>query len=118
MYLNRTVAVVTLKPPFADWLNSNAEASDQVTFDEISEVAHVVLLPEETLEDNEITIETLNQFWLKIARHVFNEWDNDSDLWPKKFTLEDFEKWFDLAIIDSPVADLVDEELIAEPSED
>ncbi len=113
MYVNRAVAIVMLKPPFLDWLSKTG--GSQSTSDEIKQTSHVVLLPEETLYDEEMTVEILNRYWMKIASHVFNTWMEDPETWPKNFSLEEFEQFFDLAIIDSPVMDLVlDDELTRE----
>ena len=118
MYLNRTVAVVNLKEPFLNWLNSMPE-NPNLSMDELNTHAHVVLLPDETLDDDETTSNILVQYWERIAEHVFAEWISDESLWPKELTVSEFNDWFDLAIIDSPVADLAEGPLgLYELSED
>lgn len=107
MYLNRTVAIVNLKAPFLGWLNTIPD-HPQLTAEDLEAHAHVVLLPDETLDDNNMASEVVSEYWLKIAEHVFGEWIVNESLWPKDFSIDTFNQWFDLAIIDSPVGDLVD----------
>ena len=110
MYVNRTVAVINVKAPFVEWLNSLPDI-EPLTLDEIENIAHVVLLPENTLDDEALTIETIGHYWHKMALHVFGEWADDENNWPENFSMEDFDQWFDLALLDSGVADLVDGEI-------
>jgi hypothetical protein len=110
MYVNRISAVVNLKPPFLEWLNQIPEMV-KATEEEIAQHAHVFLLPEDTLNDDETAAQVLNGYWTKIAHGVFNDWLIDPVHWPKDFTTDDFDQWFDLAIIDAPVIDLVEEPL-------
>ena len=110
MYINRTVAVINVKAPFVEWLNSLPDV-EKLTLEEIENIAHVVLLPEDTLDDESLTIQTIGHYWEKMALHVFREWASDMESWPENFSMEDFDKWFDLALLDSAVADLVEEPL-------
>lgn len=109
--VNRTVAIVNLKQPFADWLNSLSQKPDVELREDSLDRAHVFLLPEETLDDEEVTGEVLEHYWKKMALDIFAAWVPDSKLWPKDFSMDDFDEWFDLAIIDGEVADLVEEPL-------
>lgn len=107
--INRTLAIVTMKKPFANWLNSLPDRGDMDWTESVLEAAQPVLLPDETLEDDEMTDEIMARYWHKIALSIFEEWVTEPDWWPKNFSAEQFVEWFDIQLVDSPIMDLVNE---------
>lgn len=109
--INRTVCIVSMKKPFAEWLNSLPDRGETDWTEAVLTTQHVILLPDDTLDDEEMTNEILSRYWARISLFVFGEWVFEPDWWPKNFSVEQFQEWFQLEFIDSPVVDLTMEPL-------
>ncbi|MBX2986269.1 MAG: hypothetical protein KF802_00085 [Bdellovibrionaceae bacterium] len=109
--VNRTAAIVTMKQPFADWLNSLQEQGGVDWNEAALRTPHVILLPDNSLDDEEQTGEMISQYWSRIATAIFGEWVPDPEDWPSEFSAEQFFEWFQIDLLDSTVMDLVPEPL-------
>ncbi len=107
--INRTLAIVTLKKPFVDWLNSLPDRGDIDWEEAAMETAQPILLPDETLDDDELTDEVMSRYWHRIAISIFETWVLEPGWWPKNFSAEQFVEWFGVQLVDSPIVDLVKE---------
>lgn len=90
--IDRMVAIVHPTQYFAEWLNKNCNKDDQVKLSEIQTDCTVLVIPLfESTEEAEDYLETIYQ---DIFENELESWCLDEDLWPKKRTLELFNKWF------------------------
>lgn len=105
--LNRSVAVVTAKKPYYDWLKSLPEPCD-LTLAEVNEDGIAYLLPE--LEDEQGPDDLLALCFDIIFEEELSAWTTEENQWPKTRDLDTFKVWFDVTFR-SIVLDLVDEKL-------
>ncbi|MDD4904278.1 MAG: hypothetical protein PHX77_07260 [Candidatus Bipolaricaulis sp.] len=105
--LNRSVAIVTAKKPFHDWLTSLPEPAE-LTLAEVNEDGLAYLLPE--LEDDQSPDDLLALCFDILFEEELAAWTTEEAQWPKVRDLETFKSWFDVTFR-SIVLDLVDEKL-------
>lgn len=103
--LNRTLCLVLLKEPFHAWVQSLPQYQNQDLSDELANYQGVLLLPEETLNDEDTINEVLTRLWRKIAVITFNAWTTEIEQVPANFSSDQFQEWFDLEFIDSPIVE-------------
>jgi len=110
--VNRSAVLLTCKQPFVDWING-VESVDEVhdvTLDDVNRERTVYLIDEESAENLESMLK--EHFKLFFELECYN-WYTDESLWPSKFTLKLFHKWFDIEC-NSVVEDLVGTKIIDE----
>ncbi len=94
MYLiNRAVAIVRIKQPCLDWINSTDGPS--LTLKSVNRESHVYLLPEhDTEQERELIIQDLYKeiFELELAGFC-----RDQSQWPK-ISYQKFLDWFDIEV--------------------
>ncbi|MHC4556811.1 MAG: hypothetical protein ACYTFW_18760 [Planctomycetota bacterium] len=94
MYLiNKALAVVSLKQPFADWANSTP--GPKFTLESINRESHVFLLPEhDTEQELELIIQDLYRdiFEMEVASIC-----RDEGFWPE-INYQTFLDWFDIKV--------------------
>jgi hypothetical protein len=105
--LNRSVAIVTAKKPFHDWLKFLPEPAE-LTLDELNEDGIAYLLPE--LEDDQSPDDLLALCFDIIFEEELMAWTTEEAEWPKVRDLATFKSWFGITFR-SIVLDLVDEKL-------
>jgi hypothetical protein len=95
MYLiDRTAAVVRIKKPFLDWVNS-LPGKPRLTLKALNRENHVFLLPEhDTEEELDLIIQELYPYVCQIE---VNSFCRDQTLWPQ-MNYDTFLKWFDLQV--------------------
>jgi len=105
--LNRSVAIVTAKKPFHDWLKSLPEPAE-LTLAEVNEDGLAYLLPE--LEDDQSPDDLLALCFDILFEEELAAWTTEEAQWPRVRDLDTFSSWFDVTFR-SIVLDLVDEKL-------
>ncbi len=105
--LNRSIAIVTAKKPFHDWLKSLPEPAE-LTLDELNEDGIAYLLPE--LADDQSPDDLVALCFDIIFEEELAAWSTDEAEWPKVRDLAAFQTWFDVTFR-SIVLDIVDEKL-------
>lgn len=112
MYLiDRAVAVVRLKQPFVDWVNSIEKPYGKLTVEKMNTESHVYLIPEhDTQQELELIIQDLYRDIFEIEIQSFCR---DKSLWPKNRDYKTFLEWFDIQV-HSMVFDPYDDEILKE----
>ncbi|MEN6368270.1 MAG: hypothetical protein ABFD77_01055 [Thermotogota bacterium] len=105
--LNRSIAIVTAKKPFHDWLKSLPEPAE-LTLAELNEDGISYLLPE--LADDQAPEDLIALCFDIIFEEELAAWTTDEAQWPKVRDLATFQTWFDVTFR-SIVLDIVDEKL-------
>ena len=87
--INRSVAIIKPKQPFADWVNSIADAGDdQYTIQDFSTDCSVILLPVVDLDEQaEALIKDMFQDFFELE---LSSWMADDDTWPENLTYKMF----------------------------
>ena len=95
MYLiNRAAAVVRLKKPFLDWIESMPD-KPKLTLQALNRENHVFLLPEhDTQQELELIIQELYSY---VFQMEVNSFCRDQSLWPQ-MNYQTFLKWFDIQV--------------------
>jgi len=95
MYLiNRAAAVVKLRQPFLDWVNSMP--GPKHTLKAINTENNVFLLPEhDTQQELELIIQDL---YRQIFEIEVGSFCRDRSLWPKTRDYKTFRQWFDIQV--------------------
>jgi len=95
MYLiNRAIAVIRLKQPFLDWINSMPD-KPKVTLEAVNRENHVFLLPEhDTEQELELVMQELYPYVFQIEIGSFCR---DESLWPQ-ITYQNFLDFFDIKV--------------------
>ena len=105
--LNRSVAIVTAKKPFHDWLKFLPEPTE-LTLDELNEDGIAYLLPEP--EEDQGPDDLLALSFDIIFEEELMVWTTEEAEWPKVRDLATFKSWFGVTFR-SIVLDLVDGKL-------
>lgn len=90
--VNRNALFVEPKQAFVDWLNSCPDTTEKVKLTELPDSHTVVLIPEQLSNADE---------WLKVNyKAIFafelESWYTDPNLWPKDFTFQNFQRFFNV----------------------
>ena len=105
--LDRSVAIVTGKPAFLEWINRvDTEAGDEgpVTFEEMNEEPMVILLPEfETLDDG---MKNLQKMKPLIFEYMMEAWWTDDADWIQDTSSQNFDRHFNV-VLSSVAVDFV-----------
>jgi hypothetical protein len=105
--LNRSVAILTAKKPFHDWLKSLPEPAE-LTLDEVNEDGIAYLLPE--LEEDQSPDDLVALCFDIMFEEELAAWTIEEEQWPKARDLATFQSWFGVSFR-SIVLDLVDAKL-------
>ncbi|MDD5263341.1 MAG: hypothetical protein PHU43_00675 [Candidatus Bipolaricaulis sp.] len=105
--LNRSIAIVTAKKPYHDWLKSLPEPAE-LTLAELNEDGIAYLLPE--LADDQGPDDLVALCFDILFEEELAAWTTDEAQWPKVRDLATFQTWFDVTFR-SIVLDIVDEKL-------
>ena len=107
--LNRSLMIVRMKQPFADWVNEADPQPDsnQMTLAQVNEDNPVFLIHDWACEDVEGWLE---QCYLPLFEEILEQWYLDESLWPQERTLKRFRAWCEIEV-HSMVIDVVDEPL-------
>ena len=94
-FINRSVAVIKPKQPFADWVNSLADAGDdQYTIQDFSTDCSVILLP--VVDSDEQAEAFIKDMFRDLFELELSSWMTDDETWPEKRTYKMFLDWFDV----------------------
>ena len=103
--INRSVAIIKIKMPFLEWLNTLPESTDE-TLGDLNNDTTAFLLPDLGYDEEDI----LAQYYDLMFEEQLMGWWTDRKDWPYPRDLSTFNKWFDVEF-HSLVFDLVDEPL-------
>jgi hypothetical protein len=107
--INRSLVIIRLKQPFADWANNLPDVKRETTTDELNEDSTVILIP-----DFNSKLEA-KKFIAKHYSELFDEelfgWCTNEDWWPQKRTEKMFWEWFDVEF-HSEIIDLINKPII------
>ena len=93
--INRSVAIIKPKQPFADWVNSFPDAGDdQYTIQDFSTDCSVILLP--VVDSDEQAEAFVKDIFQDLFELELSSWMTDDDTWPEKITYKMFLEWFDV----------------------
>lgn len=112
MYLiDRAVAVVKLKQPFVNWVNSIEKPYGKLAVEKINRESHVYLLSEHATEQ-ELKLIMPNLYY-DIFEIEVQSFCRDKSMWPKNRDYKTFLEWFDIEV-HSMVLDPHEDEIIKE----
>ena len=96
MYLiDRSAAVITIKQPCLDWINSLEKDIPKFTLESVTRESHVYLLPE---YDTEKELEAiLKEVYSAIFQLELVAFCNDENQWPE-IKYRKFKEWFDIKV--------------------
>jgi len=96
MYLtNRSAAVLTIKQPCLDWINSLDKDMPKLTLESVTGESHVYLLPEYDTEKG--LEEILKEVYLVMFELELIAFCTDEGLWPE-IRYRKFREWFDIKV--------------------
>ena len=112
MYIiNKAVALVKLKQPFVDWVNSIEKQYGKLIVEKINKESHVYLIPE---YDTQLELEQITQdLYREIFEIEVQSFCRDESFWPKIRNYKNFLDWFDIQA-HSMVFDPYDDEILKE----
>ncbi len=113
-FVDRSVAVIKPKQPFADWLNAVPDNDMELSLDSLRADCTVVMMPE--FDEPEEGVAFIDEIVDKLFEMELSSWYDDPALWPKDRSLKTFWEWFDVEI-HSMVLDAVDTPLHNTPLE-
>ena len=122
--VNRSIARLVYKQPFADWLKINSQNSETCTLKELGEDRNTFLIPR--FNDIGGAIEWVENHWRTLFECILFDWmpddtEGESSL-PQNRTLKMFREWFDIKIHtmtwDLDDAPLITEDWDADPISD
>jgi len=93
---NKTIITVTLKAPFITWIQSTDEGSADIKAENItsSPNAYMVDDTEDGLEPDKL----IKKNFKAIFEEELNGWIIDVSMWPPKWDLQTFHKWFQVTV--------------------
>ncbi len=92
--INKSVAIIIPKKPFANWANHLPGVDTELSFNELKKYAKAILL--EKFTTSKEAKEVFSQTWNEVFEEYLTSWSNDVDYWPTGRTKELFYKWFDV----------------------
>ena len=93
--INRSVAIIKPQQPFADWVNSVADAGDdQYSIQDFSTDCSVILLP--VVDSDEHAEAFIKEMFQDLFELELSSWMTDDDTWPENITYKMFLEWFDV----------------------
>jgi hypothetical protein len=95
-FVDRSVAVIKPKQPFADWLNAVPGSDTDLTLDSLRSDCTVILLPE--FDEPEEGVARIDDMYESLFRMELVSWYEDEELWPADRSLKTFWEWFDVEI--------------------
>jgi hypothetical protein len=96
MYLiDRSAAVLSIRQPFVDWINSLDDGMPQLTLESLNSESHVYLLPEYDTEQELVGI--LKEIYPVLFQLELVAFCKDDDLWPE-IEYGKFREWFDVQV--------------------
>ncbi len=102
--VNRSAIILKPKRPFLEWSEQDdAEGIAESVFEALHEEPSVHLLPE--YEDASSQRELLKEFWPGLFEAMLEGWVTDEACWPRNWTFEMFQEWFEIQMT-SVVEDL------------
>lgn len=110
--VDRFILVVTPQQPFVDWLvelqelEGAAEAEEPLTLEDAQAELQATYLVPFSEEPEDAVDWVADNFDLIFEQELFGV-VQDREHWPEPRTLEVFQAWFDLDLLDAPI-DLVD----------
>ena len=107
-FVDRSVAVIKPKQPFADWLNGVPDNDMELSLDSLRADCTVILIPE--FDEPEEGVSHIDDIAQRLFEMELATWYEDKSLWPTDRSLKTFWEWFDVEI-HSMVIDTVDDEL-------
>ena len=111
--INRSVAIIKPQQPFADWVNSVADASDdQYSIQDFSTDCSVILLP--VVDSDEHADAFIKEMFQDLFELELSSWMTDDDTWPENITYKMFLEWFDVEF-HSMVFDSIQNDIEKEP---
>lgn len=109
-FINRAAAVLAIKQPCLDWINSLDKGMPKLTLKALNRESHVYLLPEHETE------KALEQIIRKLCPLIFETelvgFCRDESLWPE-IKYRTFKDWFDIkvhSIVLDPYEDEIEKE--------
>ena len=112
--IDRNVAVIKPRLPFAEWLNALPENDIQLGLDNLRADCTVLLIPE--FEEPEQAISYVDELHEQIFEAELGSWCDDRRLWPQQRNLKTFWEWFEVEI-HTMVVDTLDEDAEPTPQE-
>lgn len=107
-FVDRAVAVIKPKQPFADWLNAVPDNDMELSLDSLRADCTVILIPE--FDEPEEGVSYIDEIFEQLFAMELSSWYDDPSVWPPVRSLKTFWEWFDVEIhstlIDSVDADL------------
>ncbi len=107
-FVDRAVAVIKPKQPFADWLNAVPDNDMDLSLDSLRADSTVILIPE--FEEPEEGVAYIDEIFETLFQMELSSWYDDENLWPQDRSLKTFWEWFDVEI-HSMVIDSLDDAL-------
>lgn len=94
--VNRLLAVLKPKQPYADWINSLPGNSPQMTIEELNEDLTSYLIP--VYDTNEEARSFIHNISKRILEVECGSWDASGDYWPKNLNKKLLKEFFDIEI--------------------
>lgn len=111
-FVDRSVAVIKPKQPFADWLNQAPDNELELSLESLRADCTVLLIPE--FDEPEEGVAYLDEIADKLFEMELSTWYDDPAVWPTDRSLKAFWEWFDVEI-HSTLIDTLDADLENSP---
>jgi hypothetical protein len=92
--INRSIAVIRLKQPFVDWVNSFPYEDKVYTVESFRDDCTAVLIPE--YDTDQEAKDHINEVWEELFEDELEGWYTDESLWPEDRTQGLFWQWFEV----------------------
>jgi hypothetical protein len=113
--INRSVAIIKPQQPFADWVNSAADAGDdQYSIQDFSTDCSVILLP--VVDSDEHAEAFIKDIFQDLFELELSSWIVVDEMWPENINYKMFLEWFDVEF-HSMVFDSIQDDIEKEPYE-
>ena len=90
--INRQVAIIKPKKPYADWINSLPGADELSSIESLSNDCTALLLPH--FDNRDESLKFVKKIYKQIFEMELDSWSTDEKLWPKKRNYGLFHEWF------------------------
>ena len=114
--LNRGALILKYREPMVRWLNGADPYNDDpgITAESLGRERTVYLISEVDVDGERAVEKWVKANFRMLFENELEDWYTDPDLWPKKRTLAEFRKWFEVeyhsVVVDTVGGEIYDDE--------